>query len=85
MLVLKGFEPARPLLSAEVSSVFAGEVDCGRFSQESTSPECEERGQTALGILVVAAVLILAIGFIVWRLMLRKIDEPPAGDPGDLS
>lgn len=73
--------------SAEVAGVFVREVDCSRYSAENVRPECEERAQTGLGVAVVVAVLLLAIGIVLWRRMMRKVpdDEPSTGDPGGSS
>lgn len=47
-------------------------VDCGRYSPDNASPKCEHRAQAGIGILVVAAALLLAVGFLTWRVLLRR-------------
>ena len=86
MLSLKAVELGGPMFSVEVPSVFVREVNCSRYSPERTSPECEERAQIGLGIFVVVAVLFLAVGLVIWRRMMRKVDDgPPTGEPGGSS
>jgi len=51
-------------------------VDCSRYSPDRSSPECEEGGQIVLGIFAVTAVLVLAVGFIAWRLWMRRMSKP---------
>jgi hypothetical protein len=81
MMSLEAAGPGGPLWSAEAPLAFVGEVDCNRSSPDSGSPECEERAQTGMGVVVVAAVLFLVVGYIVWRRMLRNVDEkPPRGE-----
>lgn len=63
------------------------DVDCSRYSTENSRPECEDRLQVGLGVFVVVAVLLLAIGIVLWRRMMRKVrdGEPPKGDVGGSS
>jgi hypothetical protein len=83
MTSLKLVEPGGPIWSAPAVSAFVREVDCSRYSPDSGSPECEERAQTGMGVFVVGAVLLLTVGYFVWRRMLRKVDEKPtSGDGG---
>ena len=80
MLSLGVGEAMNGLFVAELTADSVRTVDCGRFSPDNTSPECEERADTGIGILVAAAVLLLAVGFVAWRLMLRRIKTEPSVD-----
>lgn len=69
---------ARPraiLVSVSTQTLSVGAVDCSRYSSDRSNPECEEGGQIVIGIFAVAAVLVLAIGFIAWRLWLKKMSS----------
>jgi hypothetical protein len=86
MMSLEAAGPGGALWAAEAQLAFVREVDCNRSSPDSNSPECEERAQTGMGVVVVAAVLFLVVGYIVWRRMLRKVAEkPPKGEQGGSS
>lgn len=51
---------------------------CSRYSEDGgTSPECQERADNGMGLFLVAALVLLAIGWGVWRLMVRRIGTPP--------
>lgn len=50
------------------------EVDCGRFSPDRVSPVCEERDEAAIGILTVIVVLVLVVGYVLWRRLVRKYE-----------
>ena len=51
---------------------------CSRYSEDrGTSPECQERADNGMGLFLVAALVLLAIGWVVWRLMARRIGTPP--------
>lgn len=63
------------LLDADVHWLSVREVDCSKYSSDRNSPTCEQRSQVALGGFVVVGVLIFAVGVIVWRLMMRKLEK----------
>lgn len=65
-------ESAQALPPAGLGVVAVRTVDCGRYSPDNSSPKCEHRAQAGIGIFVVAAVLLLAVGFLAWRVMLRR-------------
>lgn len=50
------------------------EVDCTRFSADRDNPECDARGEAALGVLTIIGVLALVIGYVVWRRVMRKYE-----------
>lgn len=50
------------------------EVDCTRFSPDRGSPECDSRGEAVLGVLTILGALVLVIGYVVWRRLVRKYE-----------
>ena len=56
-------------------------VDCGKYSEDRGSPACEQRSNTALGVLVVVGVLVLLVSVVVWRRLVRKAgaEQSPSG------
>lgn len=67
------------MVSDGAASLFAEEIDCGRYSPERHTPECEERAQIGMGVFVVVAVLLLAVGFLLWPRMMRKLEQRADG------
>lgn len=82
MVSLTAVELGDPRMPA-VASVLAGDLNCSRFSPERHTPECEERAQIGVGVFVVVAVLLLAVGFLLWRRMMKKVDDKDPGGSGD--
>ncbi|RYU09445.1 hypothetical protein [Nocardioides iriomotensis] len=80
MLSLGVREAMNGLFVMESTAASVRTVDCGRFSPDNTRPECEDRADTGIGIFVAAAVLLLAVGLVAWRLMLRRIKTAPSDD-----
>ena len=69
-------------MAADVHWLPVREVGCGKCSPDRNSPKCEHQSQIALGGVVVVAVLILAVGYIVWRLSMRKFEKKAATEQG---
>ena len=69
-------------MAADVHWLPVREVGCGKYSPDRNSTKCEHQSQIALGGVVVVAVLILAVGYIVWRLSMRKFEKKAATEQG---
>ncbi len=54
-------------MSSEAASTFVQAVNCSKYSAERHQPECDERMQTGVGVAVVIVVLLIAIGYVLWR------------------
>ncbi|MBB6626070.1 hypothetical protein H5V45_01935 [Nocardioides sp. KIGAM211] len=50
-------------------------IDCSRFSEQRNTSACQSRGDTTVGIFVVAAVVLLVIGYAAWRWWMRKVER----------
>ena len=68
------------VVGAPLSTVRA--VDCGKYSDERGDPECERRSDMGIGVMVVAAVLILAISYAIWRRKVAKLRNEPTSGSG---
>ena len=78
-----------PLTGAEPMFLAVREVDCSKYSDERGDPECERGMQAGVGVAVVVGLLLLAIGFVIWRRLMRKFTttsssgtRPDADGPG---
>ena len=47
-------------------------IDCSKYSSDYGSQACEHRTDQFMGVFVVAALVVLVIGFIAWRVLLRR-------------
>lgn len=57
-------------------------ADCSRLSPERGSPECEQQGTQAMGVLVVVAVVLLVAGWLLWRWKGRQLERARERDVG---
>lgn len=60
--------------SGEGVTVFA-EVKCSTYSDDWVSRECEERRESSFDVILVVIVVLLAVAFVTWHLLLRGMEE----------
>lgn len=58
-------------------------ADCGKYSPERYSQECQERADVAAGIFFTVAIAALVVGWMWWRHKMKRVDaaSPSAEDP----
>ena len=52
--------------------------NCSRYSGNRYSDECEARGQTAVGVFLVLAVIGVIVAFVAWQYLKRRTPRSPA-------
>lgn len=60
------------------------DLECGRFGEDAGTRACGERAETAMGVFLVVALLLLACSWAAWRFWVRRSTRARStGDTGD--
>lgn len=50
-------------------------VDCSKYSFERNAPACDSKAELALGVMVIAVIIIMVVGFMAWKFFERRIEK----------